>query len=209
MTTVHQEAAEQAALGSATDPEGAAALRDFRDGLKTGRWSLSYVNAIGQDYRLDPDRWPLAQIYAFMRVHSMLMDGEIAQVQISTDGGPVADENRTENQRRLNDLLGPFVAMVDPDQGTDSDGDGHLEWDEPIQVEQSMGVPYIDLATGEQSPLLKVATMPSGRVPLEIGTTFPSKTFEHLARFKGLARWPYGSDCIHLFVRTRPRRSAL
>jgi hypothetical protein len=209
VTTVHQNAAEQAAFDCATTPEGAAALRDYQDGLKAGRWPASYVAAIGQDPHDNPGRWPLAQIYAFMRVHAMLMDGEIAQVQISTDGGPVADENRTENQRRLDDLLGPFVATVNPNQGTDSDGDGHLEWDEPIQVEQSMGVPYIDLATGDEAPLLKVATTPPGRVPLEIGTTFPSKTFEHLTRFKGLARWPYGSDRIHLFVRMRPRKWAL
>ena len=209
MTTVHQDAAEQAALDCATTPEGAAALRDFQDGLKIGRWPTSYVDAIGQDHRVDPHRWPLGQVFAFMRIHSMLMDGEIAQVQISTDGGPVADENRAENQRRLDDLLGPFVATVDPDQETDAYGDGHLEWDEPIQVEQSMSVPYIVLATGEEAPLLKVATFPPCRVPLEIGTTFPSKTFEHLSRFKGLARWPYGSDRIHLFVRTRARRSAL
>ncbi|MCO6011552.1 hypothetical protein NE236_42035 [Actinoallomurus purpureus] len=207
MTTAHQEAAASAVLDFASDPAGARAMRTYIAGLKAGQWPAAYVNAIGQDSLLDSSRWPMEQMYAFARVHSMLMAGEISQVQISTAGQPAADENRSENQRRLDDLLGPFVATVDPGQGTDVIGDGWLEWTEPIQVEQSMGVPYIDLATGEEAPLLKVATAPPGRVPLEIGTTHASKTFEHLMRMRGVARWPYGSDRIRLFVRTRARRS--
>lgn len=208
MTTVHEEAAEAGFREFMSTEDGAKALQIYFSGLKEGRWSSDYVDAIGQHAWLKPTQWPMKQVYAFMMVHAMLMDGEVGQVQISTHGGPAADREREQNQRSISDLLGPFVATVDPDQKTSGYGDGWLEWDEPIQVEQSVGVPFIE-PSGHTEPVIKVRTLPPGSVPLEIGTTHASKTLEHLTRFKGLARWSYGSDRIRLFMRTRPRRSLL
>lgn len=209
MSTVHEEAATDALREFLSTEDGARAFSIYTSGLRTKRWSTDYVNAIGQTHWHQPERWPLEQIYSFMMVHSMIMEGDVGKVQISANGEPSADRERATNQAGLHDLLGPFTAWVDPDQNSDDYGDGWLEWNEPIQVEQSVGYAHIDLATGRSAPVILVKTLPPARVPLEIGYTLPSKTHDHLLRFKGVARWAYGSDRLWLFARTRPRKSLL
>jgi hypothetical protein len=208
MTTVHEEAAMVGFREFMSTEDGAKALQVYFAGLKEGRWEADYVQAIGQHAWLEPSQWPMEQVYAFMMVHHMIMDGEIGKVQIGPVSGPSADRDREVNQLAISDLPGPFVATVYRDQKTSEYGDGRLEWAEHIQVEQSTGVPYID-PCGNFAPLIAVKTLPPGGVPLEIGTTHASKTLDHLTRFGGVARWAYGSDRILLFKRTRPARSIL
>jgi hypothetical protein len=209
MTTIHEDASREALRDFLTAEEGGSTFSTYLADLKNGRLAPEYVRAIGQHYRLDPKHWPMEQVYSFMIVHDMLMSGEFGQVQISTHGTPHPDCDRNANQAGLDDLLGPFVARVDPDQNTSDFGDGLLKWNEPIQVEQSMGVCHTDTASGHSSPVIFVKTIPPGRVPLEIGTTTASTTLGHLLRLGGVARWPYGSDRITLFLRTKPAKALL
>ena len=209
MTTVHEDAATDALRDFLSTEDGAKAFSVCTAGLRTGRWSQGYVNAIGQTHWHDPARWPLDQIYSFMMVHSRIMDGEIGKVQISAHGEPSADRERAINQAALENLPGPFVAHVDLDQHGSDRGDGFLAWTAPIQVEQSVGYPHSDLATGHTAPVIITKTLPPGQVPLEIGYTLPSKTHDHLLSGRGVARWAYGSRRIYLFVRTRPAKSLL
>lgn len=209
MTTIHEDAAAEALRDFLASEDGAKAFSVYLAGLRTERWSAGYINAIGQTHWHQPERWPLEQIYSFMMVHSLLMDGEVGKVQISTHGEPNADRDRTTNQAALENLPGPFIAHVDPDQHGSDRGDGFLEWTAPIQVEQSLGYPHTDLATGRTAPLVIPKVIPPGQVPLEIGYTLPSKTHDHLLGGRGVARWAYGSRRIHLFVRTRSAKSLL
>jgi hypothetical protein len=182
--------------------DGAKALHVYVDGLRQDRWDADYRDAIGQHAWLESDQWPMEQVAAFMMVHHLLMEGEFAQITINVGHEPQHDGARAANREALRELPDPFVATVDQTQGTSSHGDGWLRWTESIRVMQSLGVPFTDLASGHMAPVRQITAAPPKHVPLEIGTTLPSKTWEHL-RGWGVARWPYNSEVITLFVRMR------
>lgn len=202
MGTTHEDAAVALFREMMIYKEGAHALHVHYEGLARDRWTPDYIDAIGQLHRCRHTQWPPEQVASFMMVHHMLMEGEVASVRIGTDGKPGPDKDRVGNQSKLDDLPGPFTAVVDPDQGTSTFGDGTLAWHETIKMEKSLGVPHIDLATDHRAPVEIISDFPPGDVPLEIGTSKPSRTYMHLLNGQGVARWPYGSEYIWLFVPT-------
>jgi hypothetical protein len=203
MSTAHEDAARALFRDYMVSSDGAHALHVYYEGLVQKRWPPDYLDAIGQIHRCNPTAWPPEQVASFMMVHHMLMEGEVASVRIGEVEGPGPDRDRIGNQKKVDNLVGPFVARVDLDQGSSTFGDGTLSWSETIEVEKSLGLPHIDLATDHRGPVEVITHFPPGSVPLEIGVSKPSRTYQHLLHGKGVARWPYGSDRIWLFVRSK------
>jgi len=197
VSTVHERAAQNLCDKVLAEPGGASLIVGFVQGLKEGRWSAPYIDAIGQSFRGGPRTWDPAQIIAFMETHSRICQGKIAQCVIGIGKQPLRDSARQENQATLADLPHPFSAVVSEYQGH-GDPDGLLEWSEAI---------ICDVTTGEVETLpdgqTRIATeqriLPPGQVPLEIGTTLPSRTLLHMCA-GGVARWPYRSETMRLFV---------
>lgn len=206
MPTVHEQGAEHL-LGTMLDHPGASrTLAETRRRLKLPpghpqAFAEDYVAAIGQTFRTGPAGWSMEQIAAFTAMHIKICAGEIAQVQISAmDGGPSSDAHRDENAAKLADLPPPFQAEVDRGQhGADSDG--ALKWDRPIQVDAATGAVFLDACrSAAKQPVAAVQTVADEWAPLEIGYTLPSRTLMHVLQEGAVARWPYGSDFIWLFV---------
>lgn len=178
------------------------ALRKARVGLQNDQWGRDYTEAIGQSARHEAELWPMDQLAAFTMVHALIYGGAVAMVRIGTAGPPFRDKEREANATALSVLPRPFSATVDLDQANDP-GDGTLTWDEPIQVEQATGL--IDKhPDGSTAPIVVRYKIQPGSMPLEIGSTLPSRTYEHLAWGSGVARWPYGHSVIHLFISPGP-----
>lgn len=92
--------------------------------------------------------------------------------------GQVSSNHRTEdNQQLLSTLPLDFSATF---TGRQADADGVFEWKRPLR--------------------LAGATIEAGFVPLEFGTTNAWTTWEHIAFHGGVARLPYGSEYLYLFI---------
>jgi hypothetical protein len=206
MGTVHEDAALRLVEEWDSDPEGAAIIPKYAEGLRTGRWCRDYIDAIGQLHRIGPSRWPRHQVAAFVLMHHYLMSGFAAQVEIYVGRTPCPDVERDANASALANLPVPFVARVDRTQ-QNADQDGWLEWQSPITVNRSLGVAYYSSSAGDPEPILIRHVIPPGRVPLEVGSTLPSRTYLHTHADCGVARWPYETTWIRLFVSSKfPRQ---
>jgi len=185
----------------ASDADGFSTLHLARTGLREERWGKEYAEAIGQSSMYGTE-WPMEQLAAFAYVHALIYGGHVATIGIATAGTPRPDREREANAATLARLPHPFSADVDAHQHNDP-GDGTLRWDCPIRVHAATGL--IDRrGDGSTSPIGLQFQIPPGWVPLEIGSTMPSRTFAHLNLGTGVARWPYGHSRIRLLVCVGP-----
>jgi hypothetical protein len=202
-TSLHKDAAEAELQTFLKDREGINALSVYTRRFQEGSWDQHYLDVVGQYDRREEGWDSLAQVTAFMLVHHLLMNGNVAEAEVGTRGKrPQSDACREGNASALARVPRPFAAEVDMEQYCGPQ-DGVLSWTTPIEVAASTGVPYI--APGERpSPVQVKKLIPPGSVPLEIGTTNASSTLWHLRHDGGVARWPYGHDTIRLWVVVRP-----
>lgn len=194
MTTVHEQAADQLLSNILEDETAASTFAGIR--RRIGRFDPGYVAAVGQMFLYRPEKWPLEQAAAFMRVHAKIGAGEVALCGIEVGAYAAADREREANTAALADLPGPFDARVDQRQNG-GDYDGRLRWHEPIDVYLA-GEPRGDGTWAEEEG--SWSTTRAGWAPLEIGYTMPSRTLLHLLEFGAVARWPYDSNSITLLV---------
>jgi hypothetical protein len=207
--TVHESLARDALVRVINDPRATAALADVERRLSSPSGGLErwYVDAIGQVHMSTSSRWPMEQVAAFARVHAGLVAGAFGMIRIGgphLEGGPGRDADRTGNASRLADLYGPFRAIVDLGQNN-ADDDGTLSWGTPARIERSAGASFINpcLRSGTSRIVMPVTVDPWS-APIEVGSTLPSRTLTHLVVDGAVARWPYGSDWITLFVNLEP-----
>jgi hypothetical protein len=202
MTTSHERGAHAVLDRILTTEPTAAALVRTRNRLTRGdHFTPGFVDAIGQIHRITPARWPVHQVAAFLDIHAGIGAGRYAMVQVEVGTAPRSDAKRSANAAALADLPEPFTAEVDLVQNA-ADEDGTLVWSEDIIVTRSMGVPYRAGCTTPESLTMPTAVRPF-RVPLEIGTTMPSRTLLHLEEDGGVARWAYGSTDLYVLLSLR------
>lgn len=187
------------------DAGAAPVLAETHEKLRRHGFDSSYVDVIGQP---DPRAgWPMEQAAAFLHVHSALNSGRFARVDIELHEEPGSDRGgREANAAVVGDLPSPFVGWVDTAQNCSPTGDGSVSWAEPIWTRRSTGFGSTDAdgattAISEDFQIRPYGTNGSG-VPLEIGSTKASVTAAHLARFRGVARWPYGSTVMTILLDT-------
>lgn len=149
--------------------------------------------------------WPPEQAAAFLRVHTGLMSGEFAMSLLEVGEVPAEDAERLVNAERLARMHPAFIARLDTEQ-VNAEGDGELRWTAPIRVQRSTGSPSAGGAV--LSPELTEREAPPGRVPLEVGLTYPSRTLLHLLNHGGVARWPYQSKVVALLLNVESEGAA-
>jgi hypothetical protein len=171
-------------------------------GLQTGLWDREYADAIGQMHALGPSRWPTEQVAAFAKIHRYLMTGAVSQVGVQVGMAPFPDAERDANAAVLCSLPPPFRAWLDMTQRGGPE-DGWLSWTEPILANKSVGLPYYSSGTDHPRPLTLPRVIPPGGVPLEVGNSPPSRTALHMYEEFGVARWPYESTMITIFISSR------
>jgi hypothetical protein len=198
--TVHERLAEDALEDILENPKFAVNFNKTALRLQRDEFDRDYRDVIGQTHSLG-GKWPPHQVAAFLHVHAGLMGGSFASVQIEVGTTPQADRCRNENADALAGLPSPFTAHVDSGQNRSGDGDGWFEWTGPITTNRSTGKGR-KARNGETHPVMGLhqATAPHGAA-LEIGTTKPSVTMNHLyGPCAGVARWPYGSKFVTLLL---------
>jgi hypothetical protein len=155
--------------------------------LVKGFWDSEYVALI-------MDRWggsiTFGDVYCFLNMHALLASGKALRTTIKLGGEPHSDRFAAENNELLTRLPFPFSGRFLGGQG---DNDGSIEWSRPIEAD---GI----LDGGER----RVATIPAGQAPLEVGYTNAFTTLFHLKESWNVARWPYGSTRITIIHLIEP-----
>ncbi|CAM5626260.1 hypothetical protein STENM36S_08725 [Streptomyces tendae] len=205
--TVHEDMAEALWEDIQESPETVAAMfrlrnRHIRGEMDEGGvYGTGYADALGSSARFQPKKWPLAQHAAFINIHALIGAGDVAFTCISTGGTPGADADRAGNARKLADTMSPFQAELDMHQNG-ADSDGVIRWDEPLKISRSTGAHfYPSVCRKQEYSLVTYPTVrKAGSAPLEVGDSWPSRTLMHLHQYGAVARWPYGSKLIWLFI---------
>jgi len=159
-------------------------LRQYVTRLRSGFWEISYVNSL---FQLGFANWDLYAAYCFAHLHAWIGVGKVLMAAVDIGFEPLADCEIEGNDKLLAALPEPFSGRF---CGGSRGCDGYVKWSEPIEFGQ------ID-CTGREI----VVIIPPRSVPLEVGYTNPDTTLYHILGDHALARWPYGSKRIHLFVR--------
>lgn len=205
--TVHEDLAQGFLEDFQEDPDAMYALIDLRNRHIRGEmdeggiWGTGYADALGSSARFTPKQWPLYQHAAFLKLHALVGSGRVAYTYISTGGAPGPDHDRAENAFLLTETCPPFTATLDMGQNG-ADCDGSLAWGEPLRVSRPTGAFYYadGCINQKQSILACPTTRKPGWAPLEVGDSWLSRTLMHLWQYGAVARWPYGSDLIWLFL---------
>jgi hypothetical protein len=199
MTTSHDRGAHAVLDRILTTEPTAAALVRTRGRLASGdHFTPGFVDAVGQMHRIKPARWPVHQVAAFLDIHAAIGAGRYAMVKVEVGETPRADAERSANAAALADLPEPFTAELDAHQNA-ADEDGTVAWSDSIVATRSTGVPYTAGCAAPES-LTVPTTIQALSVPLEVGTTMPSRTLLHLEEDGGVARWAYGSTDLYVLL---------
>lgn len=205
--TVHEEAAERLLEKYQRNPDTVRTLIELRnrhiDGEldEGGIWGSGYADALGSSSRFQPSRWPLYQHAAFLELHALIGSGRVAYTYIGTGGTPGADADRNANAAKLADTCNPFTAVLSMTQNGAA-CDGRLCWSERLEISRPTGSYFYEDVCERvtQTPLMRPTVREPGSAPLEVGDSWPSRTLMHLWQYGAVARWPYGSDLIWLFL---------
>ncbi|MGI5178706.1 hypothetical protein ACQEVZ_20455 [Dactylosporangium sp. CA-152071] len=175
MSTIHEFVAESVLADLRKSGEADEALAYARDFIRLPQWSF-LLHAMGQPGR----GWSEIQLAALWELLLLHAAGDLGVVRIALPcgHGPHRDVKRAENQELLDGLPSSFRATVNLTQ-RNSDDDGEFRWSVPL------------LATTEDRPQLRRRLVPPGVAPLEIGQTLASRTLQHLAFERAVARWAY------------------
>lgn len=165
-------------------------LFDYQQKLHAGFFSQSYVDAVLQKW--NRSGYDIYDAYAFCHVHRQLCSGSIASVRVGIGAMPRSDKeieyHNSVLHRQGNCLFfGEFWGGL-------ADSDGYLTWSKPLEFEITK-CSFTDDTIERTSVVIEPR-----RVPLEVGTTEGSRTIVHLAMDGGLARWPYGSEELYVYV---------
>lgn len=152
--------------------------------LKNNFFDHKLVNNVFQS----PDwEYSAAEAYYFSKVYIGILKNEILLLPIKLGDKPSNDIEIMQNNLKLSYLPNDFYAEFLPCDGPIVDSsDGFLNWDKDVIFYDSKGNENI---------------IKENSIPLEVGYTNPFTTFMHLERDGGVARWPYESDEILLFVK--------
>lgn len=155
------------------DPEWGLYLTECADELLSSDSDL--LRAIHQSTRSE-------QVSMYDAHGISLVLGSIALKKVLVTAIPLperasSNHRAEDNQRLLSTLPSVFSAQF---SGRPADGDGVFRWKKPLQL------------TSESVDV--------GLVPLEVGSTSCWTTWEHIAFHGGVARLPYGSDYLYLFI---------
>lgn len=194
--TLHEEMAEDLLDDVLSEPRAASVMADWRRRFKADDYDPQYVARIGQTQR-QPAYWPLEQVAAFVAVHAGLMSGRFAHVEVSVGNSPGSDADREGNAAKLRGTHRLFHAELDMHQNG-ADCDGWLSWNTPIGLNRSSGLGLVT-PCGTSPVEMSMHVEPHG-VPLEVGSSKPSRTYLHLLQEGGVARWAYGDDHIYVLL---------
>lgn len=153
--------------------------------LRAGHWPASYVDVIMQSSHCHLNE--PADILAFANVHAWIASGKVWKCTILIHHAPHPDNEVELNNLILSGIPEPFVGEFIPEKGYSADRDGYIQASQPFLADNEWS------ANRPEERILPIA-----RFPLEVGSTKSYTTYRHLMESGRVARWPYGSERIHL-----------
>jgi len=169
------------------NPEWVNVVSEIRTKLFDGAYHQWLVDAFFQKWRGNPS---LAEVYCFSQLYSSYLKGEIGIFSVGTSSCPLPDKNKSGNQAVLDGLPDLFEAQF---FGGIGDNDGKFEWKRPVKITRCF-------ANADGTQREEPWECPPTWLPLEVGYTAVSKTFEHVVSEFGVARWPYDYEMIIVLV---------
>jgi hypothetical protein len=163
---------------------------DLRNRMNGGKYDPAYMDLV-----VSPSggkRYTLADAWVFGQFIAMVWDGRVMMWQVGFRepvSGPESDRDRGENNELLSLLIPPFNGHF---KGQGHDGDGWIEWTEPIQLERK-------LDRGRKVTREFIWIEPD-RLLLEARDLHNQNGWHHLSWETGFARWPYGSDKVWIML---------
>lgn len=180
-------------------PEWLVVAADCLVRLKSGFYPKDVVDCVLQRW---DQRLAIEDAFAFALVWSDLMDGLLARCSIQLGESPYKDRMVERNNAALARLPPPFHARF---VGGPGGPDGDVRWDRAITSSLCYAQP-------DGTELSARALFPAGSASLEVGYCDPGTFLERISiGCQPVARWPYGSTVLHLFIPTArfaARRSA-
>lgn len=176
------------------DPEGwAVPIYKTRKMLRDGEYPQWLVNAVLQKYGEYQNVFNVADAYVFRTIYNLHILGEILISVIKIGEQPCSNNMIEENNSSLCKLPSYFKSKFIPAAGGSANDDGYFKWEIPID--------FVQLINNEVDNIY--VPVPPMSIPLEVGFTDSYTTLFHLIHHGGVARWPYYSDEIILFVTTQ------
>jgi len=153
--------------------------------MSDNKFPLDYLDAIFQSTQDYPD---IYVAYCFAMIDAWIQTGKVMTAKVEIGYEPCADKEIEMNNEILQYLPPPFWARFQGIKTSQDRTDGSFGWKEPVEFGQV-------IYSGKE-----ITEMFSPRqIALEVGTTKADRTFTHIVR-GGVARWPYESFYIWLFV---------
>ena len=185
-------------------PEFFSLACEIEEKLNTGFYNPRFVNAFAQDFYYDFD---VVDAYLWGQFWAELLTGKLLFTSINIGHEPESDKGK-HNEQILTDLENhPFFNTETDEEirvsatwvGSNNIGDGIFKWKGAVKFDQWEGAPN----------KVKTVEVQNGNVMLEVGFTKSTTTMLHLLESTGLARWPYNSTEISVFVRPDEYRPSL
>ena len=184
------------------DPEWMTVFAEAIGKLQDGFFDEAYQSTIFQQWE-GRSNLGIEDVYPFVLLHSMIQTGDIAHTKLRVYEEPLADKKVEENNRTLAAALVSLSPRKDDSGnlldckwsgefwGGQDGADGFVEW---------KGIAKFEVTDdGKSGGFLY---FPSGRLPLEVGTTSAAKTYLQLMN-GGVARWPYHQKEITIYKLVR------
>ena len=174
------------------DAEWRDCLYDYLRKLKSGYFHKETVDSLLQKFERFP--YDIYDAYCYAKLHHLLLTEKIASALVYKGATPRGDKeieyhNFILAKREDSHFFGEFWGGL-------ADDDGYFSWDVPLNFEVKKGS-----LTDDKIERKSVIIEPR-RLPLEVGYTAGSTTILHLFSSGGVARWPYGSEDIFLYILT-------
>lgn len=182
MQTTHEQAVARA-VATAT-PELMQALSKTMNRMNAGFHPKWFLDAVVQK---PWGVYDLHDAYVFANLNAMDAAGSLQHVAVEVGAGPFRDLEESRNATVLANAPDLDVG-VDCQHGGGADDDGWVRFTPA----------FVSNPTVEPGIRKWLSSHPG--LPLEIGYTKASKTFMHMARFRGVARWPYGHTRLFLLM---------
>lgn len=186
--SIYEQAAESVfEEGCAEDSRLLTLTAETSQKLRRGYFQKDIVDAFGQ-YHFSPPLW---EIHSFMQLWYHAHGGDIALAKVKIGHCPNKDVDIEGNNGILQEVVcnwdGYFKAEF---WGGLGDHDGYIKVLKPLLFD-TMNTPQDSIEYGGHN---------SDSLSLEVGTQSWSKTLHMMRVYGALARWPYGSEYLWLFV---------
>ena len=172
----------------ADDPQFCSFVADYLRKMRRGFFSQESIDMVVQKIH----GYDIYDAYCFAQVRRLISSGELAMATLDIGFMPRADVEVEYHNLILQKA--PDCHFWGEFWGGLADEDGYLTWAEDVVFERQF---WSENDDSIERLFLQIEPY---HIPLEVGYTESSRTWIHLCYDGALARWPYNSRLIYVFI---------